>query len=233
MHKLIEDTLLYIAEEYGPGEQLLVSGALCSYFSGPQVKREEKRLPPPVAMQEKPPVVRVEAPAEPPKPLVPPPAPRHELRSLVARLAPHWKLRDSPPDDSLAREIATAWKEKLKGAEVALLSFDERELSFYTDLAKAIHTRLKKASVVDAGRLETEKRWGAFFRANSLTLLLCPSQAIGKYPQLTGYYLQKPSTAETFLNNTPALLLSAASVYQQDVASKRALWNTLCTRLSS
>jgi hypothetical protein len=141
-----------------------------------------------------------------------------------------WQLR-SP---SSAKRIANAWKEQAFEVETAVLSFGETpEASrFLHQLAQAIHLQLSPCKVVDAARLEKEKKWDLFLKTPSLKRIIAPHRMIGKSPELAKYYKEYPATSERRLGDLPVWFLSSFQDYFKNPALKKSLWDTLCKHLS-
>lgn len=112
------------------------------------------------------------------------------------------------------------WKEKIADAEVILLacSQDEPTLDLLKSLAKAIDSKLAKTKILPAERLEQQKQWELFFKANTFRLILVsPTQ--NSYPELLKH-----------VHPLTPLFLEEPSVYKQ-IAKKAELWKMVTSRL--
>lgn len=142
----------------------------------------------------------------------------------LSSLFPEMHHIATPPDDSRAKENATRWKKWKINAPVILLSFgeEEEELTYLKNLAKAIHTRLKGAKILDGYAFEKEKRWETLFRVNAFELILVTQKGLGK-TELFKALVEEPS----FAVKTPLFILTPPIM--QD---KVGLWKKICHQLS-
>ncbi len=187
----------------------------------------QKRSPPPPVQQD--------AVIEQPKKAQEVPSTLNELspiKKTLLRVAPHIKLTDEVPDDAVAKRVATAWKEKVEGAEVILLACttDTETLEFLKTLGKAVDQNLGKAKILPAERLEKENRWDLFLQKNEFRLIIA-SDGMQKLPELMRFYKAIPAQSQFFLDKTPLVALSPASTYKS-IEHKAALWKTLCQYLT-
>lgn len=153
------------------------------------------------------------------------------LKKTLQRIAPSVRLVDSIPDDTEAKKIANAWKEKLPDAEVVLLACDlgADTLEFLKTLAKAIDQNLAKTKILLAERYEKEKRWSLFLEKNLLRLIIL-SDGFQRFPELMHHYKAIPANAQFFLGKIPLLPLSPSSTYRS-LEHKASLWKSLCQML--
>jgi hypothetical protein len=156
-----------------------------------------------------------------------------QFQTTLQKIAPSLKLTDHIPDDREAKRISSAWKEKIADVEVVLLICDSHDntLEFLKGVAKAIDQHLAKTKILMAERLEREKRWDLFLKKNTLRLIIA-SDAIQKLPELMRFFKSVPAQAQFFLDKTPLLILSAASMYKSS-EHKAALWKMLCQMLKT
>lgn len=155
------------------------------------------------------------------------------IKKTLLRIAPHIKLTDEVPDDAVAKRVATAWKEKIADVEVILLACnaDAETLEFLKTLGKAVDQNLGKAKILPAERLEKENRWDLFLQKNEFRLIIA-SDGVQKLPELMRFYKAIPATSQYYLDKTPLVALSPASIYKS-IENKAALWKTLCQHLRS
>jgi hypothetical protein len=192
------------------------------------IKTPSSQQPPPVKMQD---LVPTQAPL--PSLHVQPPAKGDssdflEIKKALLRIAPTIKLAEEVPDDTGARRIANAWKEKITDAQVILLACetDANTLEFLKNLGKAIDTKLAQVKILPAERLERENRWDLFLQKNQFRLIIA-SDGMQKLPELMRFYKAVPAQSQYYLDQTPLLPLSSASSYKS-LELKALLWKTLC-----
>ena len=140
------------------------------------------------------------------------------IRSVLQKIAPNMKLRDTILDDHKAQKAANAWNEQI---EVVIItgSVSNEELLFLKDLARAIHDRLSGT------KLEKEKAWESFFKKNSLKLIIL-TKAAEQYTTLMCYKQEKNQLAAI-----PLIVLETLETYTQP-DQKTALWKSLCQILT-
>ncbi len=254
---LLSDTVRFIKENYAPGDCLLVPSrapAAPPPLPAPVQKKQTPAPPTPAV-----PAVTIPAPPSapvaalpkkteeaPPPPIAHPPlhlqpleAPLVEkaeaLRELLAKVAPDFVMRETPPDDAHAQRIRNHWKEEVQAAPVVLLTFgeNEKELRFFQNIARAVNQSLLPAKLVDGRRLEKEKKWDSFFDSSQLKWILLSQDQLRTGTDLLRHFRENPATAEKFLGRASLLLLAPPAAYFKNPELKRTLWETLCTRLSS
>ncbi|HEY5259188.1 MAG TPA: hypothetical protein VIJ46_00955 [Rhabdochlamydiaceae bacterium] len=244
--KLVSDTARFLKENYAPGDSLLVPSRAPAPPPPAPVQKKQTYIPPPkseapLAAQKK-----VEE-APPPQPLPvreplhlqPLEAPLIEkaeaLRELLAKVAPDFALKETPPDDTGAQRIRNHWKEEMQAAAVVILSFGEteKELLFYKNIAQAINQSLLPAKLVDGRRLEKEKKWDSFLESSQLKWILISQDQLKKGMDLLRHFRENPATSEKFLGQASLLLIAPPATHFKQPGLKRTLWETLCTRLSS
>ncbi|MBS0620014.1 MAG: hypothetical protein JSS61_00950 [Verrucomicrobia bacterium] len=205
MHDLVRDTLAYLRDPLLPREPLIATQEEEVFFA--HVSKE------PVREEAPPPPLRPIAPA--PKPQ---PKPEPAFKQSLEKLLPGIKLVDSIPDDSLAKQQASAGQEKLPGVEVLLLACDAalETIEFLKTLAKAIDQHLGKTKILMAEKLETQKRWDPFFEQNAFRLVIATS-SMHRLPELARY-------------KQKLLILAPISDYKIP-QNKALLWKELCSRL--
>lgn len=233
---LVRDTLTYLKEQ--PRQPMLAAPEDAAFFKtakpleAPTTASKKALGPPPTAQVQKvaevkqAPVVLEEVKSV--KKVVTPDI-AMDIKKTLQKIAPAIRLTDQVADDSAAKRIASAYKEKVPEAEVVLLVCDPaiETMEFFKTLAKAIDGQLAKAKILSADRIEREKRWDLFLEANSFRLIIA-SEGCQKYPELMRFYRANPP--QFFLSKVPFLPLSAAASYQA-LEKKALLWKTLCQML--
>lgn len=146
------------------------------------------------------------------------------IRSVLQKIAPNMKLRDTILDDHKAQKAANAWNEQI---EVVIItgSVSNEELLFLKDLARAIHDRLSVTKLISGTKLEKEKAWESFFKKNSLKLIIL-TKAAEQYTTLMCYKQEKNQLAAI-----PLIVLETLETYTQP-DQKTALWKSLCQILT-
>ncbi len=206
---LVQETLRYLQETYGPNDFVLATPEEWEYFHMPQKKEI----------------------------LEPPKKPRQdamdEIRNLVSKAAPGLALKKEIPDDALAKKIAAHWQEELTTTHVALLSFGETGLAlqFLQNIAVAISSHFTCAKVVDGNRFEKEKKWPLLLESSPLKLILATSA--WKATSLVPLYRQNLASSSQFLSKIPFIVLEPASHYFKNPSLKPVLWTTIVSHLSS
>ncbi len=149
------------------------------------------------------------------------------VRSVLQKIAPNMKLRDTIIDDLKAQKAANTWNEQI---EVVIItgSVSNEELLFLKDLARAIHDRLSVTKLISGTKLEKEKGWESFFKKNSLKLIIL-TKAAQQYTELMLYYKQEKN--QHFLATATLIVLEALETYTQP-DQKTALWKSLCQILT-
>ena len=223
------NTLLATAEEvayFGPTPNVVstfVSSAPIK-IAPPPVK---VAAPPPVALE---PVKAQVAPASPVKS-----KPTSDIRVAVQKIFPELLLRDSIPDDRLAKKMAQLWEETYLSAKVVIIAFGETalHLEFLNQVTGAIDKLLAPAKLLDGEKFEKEHGWELLLNSPLLHTIICSSWASWKETSLARHYRQNGATEEHFLAKRPLLLLEPIAHYLKDPHLKRKLWKDLNLRLSS
>ena len=156
------------------------------------------------------------------------------LHSIVAKAAPQIALRETIPDDSMAKKVGSLWQEHLQDVHVAILSFGAqgRELAFLQNVAAAVTSLLAPAQVIDGFKMEGEQKWDLFFEKTPLKLVLAPPLVSWKGKMLARHFRENPTTQAATLGPASALLLRPLREYLQNPSLKRDLWKTLVSHLS-
>jgi hypothetical protein len=249
LHQLISDTLVFLKDPLQSKQTLFSSAEEVEFF---RVKTA-RQIPAPVEVVNVPirapigrepirepiakkpvlaPVVAEEKPSPPPvKTERTATTPFAQIKTSLQRIAPHLCLIDEVPDDTVAKKVASSWKEKIPDVDVVLLAchMDSETLEFLKNLGKAIDTHLAKAKIIPADKLEKEGRWDVFLQKNSFRLIVA-SHGMQELKGLMSFYHAIPSQSRVFLDKIPLLALSEAAVYKS-IDHKASLWKTLCQLL--
>lgn len=151
------------------------------------------------------------------------------FKDLMQLIEPRLKILDIIPSDQKAKEIASSWKFKAKVGKITLLAFKEnpKELFFIKELAKALHLLFQPTKIINAAALEKEDKWDFYLSQPHLKLLLITDTNLWKLKNLVKYYHENPTTGETFLKNTPVMLLPQISFYLKEPLMKKTLYENL------
>ncbi len=246
LRDLILDTLSYLKDPLLPKQTIFANAQECALFQKkPQIARPEtpKSLfknekvpqpPPPIFQPAKIYSQKSEAPPQEKKHAqekLPPTESASSIKNILQKIAPALKLSEHVPGDEEAKKIANAWKEKIIDAEVILAIYenDVETLEFLKVLAKAIDQHLAKTKMISAIKIEEEKRWDFFLQKNNFRLIIA-SMGMQQCPEFMRLYQSVPASAQFFLDKTPLLPLSHASLYKS-LEHKALLWKTLCQML--
>lgn len=252
-HQLVSKTLEYLntlKESSLPSAMLTFSSPLPKVALEPPIPQSDPVpvIKPPVIYKEAPkqaPSVKLQAPAEAaptPQPLAQKKEPAfalnpltlkhtdslHDMRELVAKIAPSLTLISSIPSDEKAKRVKNKWKEESLIPTVALLSSRGPSLSFLENVAKAIEAHFTSSKVLLVDGFEQKNSWDSFLSAPQLKLIIAPGQVVWSSPMLMRHYKENPAQNTRHLGSIPVLLLSDASLYLKDPSLKRSLWNLLC-----
>ncbi|MBS0605512.1 MAG: hypothetical protein KF898_05245 [Parachlamydiales bacterium] len=163
-----------------------------------------------------------------------PPAikPSEEIVKTLRKIAPALHISDQVPDDHTAKQISSAWKEKLSGIDVVLIALNNipDTIELMKNLAKAIQKDLRNVKLMSGDRLEQEKRWDAFFQTNTFRLIIA-SSGMEQYPELLKHYKALPAQQSAFLADIPLIVLEHPSAYTESPNKKVSLWKSLCLML--
>lgn len=144
-----------------------------------------------------------------------------------------WQLRESIPDDQLAKRYKNAWKKEAERVPILIFSFheDAKHLSLLKNIARAISLHYLPAKVIAAKEIEQKNDWDAQLNPLQLQLIIACDYELYLQPNLMRAYKEIPRTGEHFLNETPLLLLSDLSLYQKEPQLKSLLWRAICSAL--
>lgn len=213
--RLVRDTLQLLKDPLQTKQLVLASAEEVVFF----YKKEK-----PVEIQVAPSSSKEQRPLS----LPPDPQPQSPIKQMLQKAAPGVKIVEQVPDDGEAKRIAESWREKVSDVDAVLLLCDtgEETVDFLKGLAKAVDQHLAKTKIIAAERLEREKRWDIFLK-NSFRFIIA-TEGSQKLPELMRFY--KQNNGQMYLDKTPLLILSSASVYKS-LEHKAQLWKTLCQML--
>jgi hypothetical protein len=158
--------------------------------------------------------------------------PSEEIAKTLRKIAPALHILDQVPDDHIAKQISSAWKEKLSGIDVVLIALNNLPdtIELMKNLAKAIQKDLGNVKLMSGDRLEQEKRWDPFFQTNAFRLIIA-SSGMEQYPELLKHYKALPAQQSAFLADVPLIVLEHPSAYTESPNKKINLWKSLCMML--
>ena len=227
--KLINDTLAFL----GRPSDLKKASPLCSEKIGPSEHKKTIQQSPPL-FNSKPftPLktkARLPIPLEKPKPSSSPG--EDKWRALFKTALKEIYLHENIPNDSKAKRLKEAWREKHNTPEVPILFQGSYYKPFLQSLAKAIETEFLPCRLVEIDHLEKEKKWDLFLDSPKLKLIIAPDQLIFAAKELLPFYKEHPQQGTRFLGEIPLLLIPDLSLYFKDPYLKRSLWNVICQAL--
>jgi hypothetical protein len=210
-----------LKEEKRPSAPIVLQPTAKATFHFPLPQQRKPKPTAEVKLESEPVPVKTAAPS--------PQKPSEEMVKILKKIAPSLALSDQIPDDNKAKQISSAWKEKLHGVDAILivLSDQPENIELMKNLAKAIHQDLGQVKLISGERFEREKRWELFFQTNSFRLAIV-SPGIQQYPELLKLYRALPAQQTAFLAQTPLIVLEPGSTYKDSSEKKTALWKTLC-----
>jgi hypothetical protein len=161
--------------------------------------------------------------------------PTPNIHHLINQALPHIIIKTEIPQDTLAKQKASAWKNPYSSATVVILFFDEvdQKLLLLQKLKDAIDSTLAPAILLEGRSLEKEQKWEALLNMQNIRLILSPPFEFWQKTTLASFYHKDPSSNSHFLQNTPLLLMEPAENYLTNPDIKRKLWKTLTLQLSS
>ena len=144
-----------------------------------------------------------------------------DLRRAIKKADPRFTLHDTTPSELTAKTTIPV--------AIFLFTKEETSLTFYKNLAKAIDTRLAKAKLIDAARIEKENTWDAFFKNNAPKWVVAEGEALQDSFHAK-QFLQKNSS---YFGKAQLISLYPCHIYLSDAATKKTLWEILCHTLQS
>lgn len=150
-----------------------------------------------------------------------------ELLTFFKKQLPNVELSETIADDSAAKAFLS--RRNAPSAEIVILSFSElaNEQSFVANLAHALNQCLAPTNVLSAKKIEDEKGWEIFFKADKLRLVIVSNYNLHTLPELLKHF-HEDATGKHRLGKAKAYLLSDLSLYMQQPTLKASLWKTLC-----
>jgi hypothetical protein len=245
--ELLQDLKPYLLDE----SALLASPEDAAFFRSRAAKKKlpepllppplpiAKPAPPPPIMQppvQPPPAVSLPE-SPPPKKVEPPPSKKPSLgplRDLLHKIAPDLEIIDQVPSDALAKKQANLWKTKNQSAPISILSFGEppEHRLFLRSIWMALNVHFGPASLIEAGEIEKEKTWDAFFSVPDLKLIVICDSTLWQLQALMRHYKENPTNGSRTLGSANVFLLPDLSLYLKDPLLKKSLWKGICSILS-
>jgi len=99
---------------------------------------------------------------------------------------------------------------------VAILVENKEGLPFLKNLASAIQSRFCKVKLIDVNVLDQKQSWQTTFEGNPYSLILSQRKQLPE-----------------FLPKERVILLASIETYQNNTESKKALWSSLCQKLTT
>lgn len=225
----LRELITHLQEKYDGKDTFFASAEDYAFFAQPPA--------PPLKKMEETPQKKVEPAVKAPEPLVKSSQKAsylEGLHSIVGKAAPHLTLKETIPDDSMAKKVGSLWQDHLQDVHVAILSFGAqgKELAFLQNVAAAVSSLLAPAQVIDGFKMEGEQKWDLFFEKTPLKLVLAPPLLSWKGKMLARHFRENPTTHAASLGPAPAILLRPLREYLQNPSLKRDLWKTLVSHLS-
>lgn len=248
MDTLIQDALELLKEISKTTTSVFATSEEIAYFGASSVKYPAKKNP----QQTAPPpsvVIPTQTRSEPPQIPTPPPKPVEtapskppiekkqlsDMRQLIQKIFPDWALRETIPDDTIAKRMSRLWEETYLSAHVVIIAFGEvgPGMEFLKHVTAAVNTLLAPAQLIEGSILEKERGWDLLLSSPTLKTVVCSPWSSWKTTSLAKHYLQNGTTQEQFLGKHRLLLLEPSLIYLKHPERKRELWKTLSTHLSS
>ena len=245
MDSLIQDTLELLQELSKTTPSVLATAEEVAYFTpraSPKKKEPSQATLPPLEKKSvpKPPAQKPEPKPEPEVPIqknISFPERNHlqEIQQAVQKIFPDLSLRETPPDDAIAKRMSKIWEESYLSAQVVLIAFGEvgPGMDFLKQVAGAIDRLLVPTQLIEGSSLEKERSWELLLNSPSLKTVICSPWASWKTTSLAKYYRQNGASGEQFLGERKLLLLEPSLMYLKHPDRKRELWKTLNTQLLS
>lgn len=148
-----------------------------------------------------------------------------DIQTILAERFPKQTILKEVPSDTESNLLK---KEHTTEAAI-LLSFLEspEHLTFLTNIAKAIESRLAPAAVVAANDYEQDDRWHTLLQSPALRAIIISSANLQALPKLMKHYREDTTQKKFFLGQVPLVVLSDISLYFQEPTRKRALWDEI------
>ena len=159
--------------------------------------------------------------------------PVQDLKVLLSKIAPQYRITPTVLDDSLGKRKANEWKYKTQAAPITIFIFRQRpeERKLLENIARATETYFAPTRLISAEEIEKQQRWDAFFSSDELKWIITCDDRICQLKSLMTLYKELPSSSEAFLNDVPLFILPDLSLYLKNPILKRSLWKAICTRL--
>jgi len=225
MHELIDSLLSQLGEYplplYASSQETL---ELFSKKQLPPKPVEIKRVSPPAPTQKAPPPAKIEEPVQTVAKAPAVKAADSGVLELMKKTLPHVQWHTSIPSDAKAKLVKEEWKSPLAKKKVALFGGSESDLSFLESVAAGIEKNLGvRCGVLLGSTVE--------LLSPSLKLVISLESVLFENKKLLPLYRKLPMEGTGFLGDIPLITLSDVSLFKDDPARKRALWNALCQLL--
>jgi hypothetical protein len=158
-----------------------------------------------------------------------------DMRQLIQKIFPDLSLRETIPDDALAKRMSRLWEETYLSAQVVIIAFEEVGIGmeFLKNVTSAIDKLLLPAQLIEGSMLEKEQGWDLLLSSSSLKIIICSPWSSWKTTSLAKHYLQNGATGKQFLGKHRLLFLEPSLIYLKHPDRKRELWKILNMHLSS
>lgn len=162
-----------------------------------------------------------------------PPLDFQEYATLLKTQAPNFSIKDSIPDDALAKSIKEKWKTHAEMPAVVLLSFNEsgEALELLKNIAQAVTERLAPARIFSAIRIDNEKKWERLLDSPELRLILADPESIKKLPELMKFYQEGEDESYSKIKEAAFIPINVALQINNN-QEKRLLWQSISKALA-
>lgn len=149
-------------------------------------------------------------------------------KKLCSTLFPTWLIRETIPDDSLAKKNKNIWLKEQEISPVMILSFNDNEqhMTFLKNVARAISLYYMPAHALSAKKMEQENTWENFLNSPHLKLIIASDSDFYLNPKLVSLHRQDN---RHFLKHVPLFFLSDPSLYLKEPQLKSLLWRAICS----
>lgn len=239
--ELIALTRRHLTEEYPKESWLWTDSETYEFFrnltpakpvAAPPPQRPRAAQAPPPPKKEEPPPRKEEpkpkAQVQPPKrkeqeaQLPDKPADFTEVRTALREVAPHLKIIEEIPDDTLAKRAAEGWKETLPEVVLIAIEANEAQRELLNKIASAV-----RSLDYSAGCLEDPVDWPALLTAPHLKLILITGQTMKMRDDLMSKYRYDKQRQRHYLDGRLLCPLPELDKLESTPAVKTQLWNTI------
>ena len=152
------------------------------------------------------------------------------MLTLIKKIDPSLYIHPTILDDSKAKKIKNAWKERQHTPKIPILYSDKKDYLFLKNLAKAIDLTFMKSHLIEA---TPQKKWDLFLANKNIKLIIAPDYIIHKNKELMKFYKEDESKKNFFLKNSALILLPDINMYLKDSYLKRSLWNAIRNKIDT